>query len=841
MDPLSIIAFAGSVTKVVYQVSTTLYTFVQATRVVDQTVQSLCAEVDGISRMLDGISASLRSPSLATARLVVQNNENNENNDLWDTVLGSLIDCHGTLERLHTALDGIREKPSSGPSWLKQSNRQLKLNLHDDEVRTYRSQLHTHNMTLQITLQMINVHVSCSAPELVVAELGPKLQLLVDMVSKLDSKHNGMESGGQLLDVGEVRTLCGTDQLKRSAKRIISSASTVYSASIAGSEFEFSNGSEYGEPLTSANMSRIQHWIPTAIVEEEVLQTPSAPLATQSQTEISVFSDTRLSVPTDITTPSIHTDESVIAWSDSESEFEFEIIEKLLSKAENKYTQEDFAGAETSFRKALKRVDRLPMAKRSLPRFKNSQMKLAITCYNQDKVLESQALFQTLTMEQARTNNDAIRILQASHFLAQIFLTEKKFTEAESYSRKAMLGRRRIHGKGDCSYLESIALLSIIYKAKGDTEEAAIYEDMVPKEHEVLLRSLQERFLPKLFKTTSTSESTLIIEHPTLLSTSEEPLPSPILRNTTPPPVTFSTWSLKPEDESHDTWKEVISESRHTSPEYESPPPTVQVCIKPATQAILNELMDEPVELVRKEIHSVIRALPGYDNYVWGDDVMQLLIRTSLIYQDSPRMVLQLLRDWTVAQIRQSKHPINNYGLIIDPTFFEHTRAHGLGRNALNHAALRGRLEIVALLLSVGASIDNIDYVGRTPLHCAAMYNEKDVIRLLLDEGADLNKKCTVVGDTPLQYAIARKHDDVVHFLLDAGAQVRTTNLFGESPLHYAAQLGLKDICRQLLRKGSDPRVKDKRGHVPVDYVKEDKELMRDFAVLGRRFSRKAL
>ena len=154
MDPLSIIAFAGSVTKVVFQVSTTLYTFVQATRVVDQTVQALCAEVDGISRMLDGISASLRSPSLATARLVVQNDENN---DLWDTVLGSLIDCHGTLERLRTALDGIREKPSSGPSWLKQSNRQLKLNLHDDDVRTYRSQLHTHNMTLQITLQMINV------------------------------------------------------------------------------------------------------------------------------------------------------------------------------------------------------------------------------------------------------------------------------------------------------------------------------------------------------------------------------------------------------------------------------------------------------------------------------------------------------------------------------------------------------------------------------------------------------------------------------------------------------------------------------------------------------------
>ena len=73
MDPLSIIAFAGSVTKVVYQVSTTLYNFVQAARVVDKTIQSMCAEVDGISRVLDGISASLKSPSYTTARLVAQN------------------------------------------------------------------------------------------------------------------------------------------------------------------------------------------------------------------------------------------------------------------------------------------------------------------------------------------------------------------------------------------------------------------------------------------------------------------------------------------------------------------------------------------------------------------------------------------------------------------------------------------------------------------------------------------------------------------------------------------------------------------------------------------------
>ncbi|MCJ1388691.1 hypothetical protein MMC18_001540 [Xylographa bjoerkii] len=828
MDPLSIIAFAGSVTKVVYQISTTLYTFVQATRVVDQTVQSLCAEVDGISRMLEGISATLKSPSLATARIVAQNDENN---DLWNTVLGSLIDCRGTLDRLDKALEGIRDKPSGGPSWLKQSSRQLKLSLQDDDIRTYRSQLHTHNMTLQITLQMINVHVSCIAPGLVVAELGPKLQLLMDMVSKLDLKTNELENEGQSLGTSEVRTLCGTDQLKRSAKRIISSASTVYSASVAGSELDFPIGSEYGEPLSHANMSRIQHWIPTAIVEEDVLQVPPTPSITQSQTELSIISDTRLSIPTDVTTPSIQTDESVIAWSDSESEFEFEIIEKLLSKAENKYTREEFAEAETSYRKALKRVDRLPMAKRTLPKFKNSQMNLAIACYNQGKLPESRVLFTCLTMDQAGTSGDAIRILQASQFLAQIFLRGRNFRDAESYCRKAMLGRRRIHGKDDYSYSESIALLSVIYKAKGDPEEAAIYEDMVPKEHEELLRTLQERFLPKVSDTTSANEFTPTRGNPAPLPIREEPTPSSIPKVVTPPPVILPTWGLRPEDESHDTWKEVISESPHVSPKYESPS-SVRVSIKPATQALLTELLNEPANLVRREAHSTIRATGWWRDYVPGDDPQGLLLY-AIGGWASPRVVLQLMRDWTVTQIGQSKHPINNFGLITGPFVFK--------ENALPTAARCGGLQIVALLLSVGVFIDEHDSVGRTPLHCAAMYNQKDVMCVLLDEGANLNKKCTIVGDTPLHYAIAHKHVHVAQLLLDAGSQVRTTNLFGETPLHYAAQLGLKDICRQLLRRGSDPRVKDKKGHVPVDYVKEDKELKRDFAVLAGRFSRKAL
>lgn len=156
MDPLSVIASVASVASVVFQVSSTLYSFVQAAKVVDETVRSLCAEVDGITRVLDGITSSLKSPSLVVAKTVAKSNGSNE---LWDTVLGSLADCRDTLERLNKALIGTHARSTGGRSWMRQSARQLKLSMNDGDIRTYRSQLHTHNMTLQITLQIINVWV----------------------------------------------------------------------------------------------------------------------------------------------------------------------------------------------------------------------------------------------------------------------------------------------------------------------------------------------------------------------------------------------------------------------------------------------------------------------------------------------------------------------------------------------------------------------------------------------------------------------------------------------------------------------------------------------------------
>lgn len=89
MDPLSIITVVASISKTVFGVSATLYTFVNETRNVDQTVKDLATEVDALSRALTQVEAVLQSPTVVAAEKCVSADENKQ---LWHTVYGSVGD-----------------------------------------------------------------------------------------------------------------------------------------------------------------------------------------------------------------------------------------------------------------------------------------------------------------------------------------------------------------------------------------------------------------------------------------------------------------------------------------------------------------------------------------------------------------------------------------------------------------------------------------------------------------------------------------------------------------------------------------------------------------------------
>jgi ankyrin repeat protein len=108
---------------------------------------------------------------------------------------------------------------------------------------------------------------------------------------------------------------------------------------------------------------------------------------------------------------------------------------------------------------------------------------------------------------------------------------------------------------------------------------------------------------------------------------------------------------------------------------------------------------------------------------------------------------------------------------LLDTLLGHHGEA-DLNYTPLHHAAINGRTEVVALLLSKGADINARTNVGSTPLMLAAQEAQKDVIEQLIQAGADL-KATTENGKSASDFAIKRnqtkQYDDIVDLLVKAG------------------------------------------------------------------------
>lgn len=136
------------------------------------------------------------------------------------------------------------------------------------------------------------------------------------------------------------------------------------------------------------------------------------------------------------------------------------------------------------------------------------------------------------------------------------------------------------------------------------------------------------------------------------------------------------------------------------------------------------------------------------------------------------------------------------------------------GKAAMHEAAIEGHLDIVQLLIDLGADIDikqtprgdaaKRKFHGlRTPLHWAADRGHDDVARLLIDSKADINAGNST-DRRPLQEAIMSHRTSVAKLLLDSGASVAIHDNEGWTPLHQAADAGNVQLINILVDKGCD-------------------------------------
>ncbi|VDO37009.1 unnamed protein product, partial [Onchocerca flexuosa] len=200
------------------------------------------------------------------------------------------------------------------------------------------------------------------------------------------------------------------------------------------------------------------------------------------------------------------------------------------------------------------------------------------------------------------------------------------------------------------------------------------------------------------------------------------------------------------------------------------------------------------------------------------------------------------------------EHRLNKQLKSIDPNF----------RTALHHAAARGKLRQVTILLKYGASIKAQDSNGATPMHYAAIGGFCAILKLLYQSSkytdevrtnngqsafmwAAMNGKNISIrtmvdanpvvsredsdyqGCTALHLAAAGDHVEVIDTLLLFKWNVEKRNKFGETPLIVAARKGSTKAVRRFLRAGVDYSTQDRLNntafHVATD--SDSKEVLR--------------
>ncbi|RDW69013.1 ankyrin repeat domain-containing protein [Aspergillus mulundensis] len=140
-----------------------------------------------------------------------------------------------------------------------------------------------------------------------------------------------------------------------------------------------------------------------------------------------------------------------------------------------------------------------------------------------------------------------------------------------------------------------------------------------------------------------------------------------------------------------------------------------------------------------------------------------------------------------------------------------------LGRTALRAAAGNGDNQMVRLLLTHGANVNQKDLLDMTPLCYATQHLE--TCKTLLDAGASVEAD----RNMPLVEATIRDYRDVVDLLLARRPKdIERTDLLGRTPLAVAAHHNRPEILQKLIQLGADVNKADRTGQTPLSHAVEN-------------------
>lgn len=128
-------------------------------------------------------------------------------------------------------------------------------------------------------------------------------------------------------------------------------------------------------------------------------------------------------------------------------------------------------------------------------------------------------------------------------------------------------------------------------------------------------------------------------------------------------------------------------------------------------------------------------------------------------------------------------------------------------RTYLHWAASSGRLELVELLLSLGADIHALDEHGNTPLTYAIGNGMRSLELVKLFEQKGYNLKLTNKQGASLLLQVIGTDTDLTltDYLISRGLQLNATDVSGANAFDYTARHGQIELMRKVLARGIKP------------------------------------
>jgi uncharacterized protein len=108
------------------------------------------------------------------------------------------------------------------------------------------------------------------------------------------------------------------------------------------------------------------------------------------------------------------------------------------------------------------------------------------------------------------------------------------------------------------------------------------------------------------------------------------------------------------------------------------------------------------------------------------------------------------------------------------------------------------RLELLEHLLMRGAKLNVADKKGRTALWHAADKGNLAVVQILLAAGADFRVRDTEHGESALERAVRKGHEAMVKLLVEHGASYKPHNKAGKGTIGVATEAGKLEIVKYL-------------------------------------------